>query len=326
MTNIEAKDIRNSRGLYSVKNNSEQAIKASSSAGVAYGISRYGADNGFYICGCIYDVESSVAKHILIPPEENKDKLTMLQGSKYIQSITADCMKKINTLEADKKLIFFGTPCQVAAVKKLLKKKSMKNVVLVDLICHGVPSYHLWKKYVDDIDSKYNTGKKPTVAFRDKTSNWHRRCIKLKGNGNIYVNTEKKDDFYAFFRRGICDMSACSDCPYREKSSADIRIGDYWGKKFQNSKTPVSMAIANTCVGDEIMNLLKKENCVIEKQNLEEYWQIQAPYNLKQSLYHNEVIKALQNETLSLHELRKKYCKYYDILEFFEKIRAKLNI
>lgn len=325
MTNIESKDIENANGLYSVKNNSEQAIKASSTAGVGYAITQYGAKNGFYISGCIYDVESSTAKHILISPEENKDKLIMLQGSKYIQSITADCMKEINALDADEKLIFFGTPCQVAAVRKLINKKSMKNVVLVDLICHGVPSYHLWKKYIEDIDSKHNIGKKPIVAFRDKTSDWHRRCIKLKGNGNVYLNTEKKDDFYAFFRRGICDMRACSDCPYREKSSADIRIGDYWGKKFQNSKNPVSMVITNTYVGDEILNSLKKENCIIEKQRLEEYWQIQAPYNLKQSLYHNEVIKALQNQTMPLHKLRKKYCGYYDILEFFERLRAKIN-
>ena len=111
---------------------------------------------------------------------------------------------------------------------------------------------------------------------------------------------------------------------HREKSSADIRIGDYWGKKFQNSKNPVSMVITNTYVGDEILNSLKKENCIIEKQRLEEYWQIQAPYNLNQSLYHNEVIKALQNHTMPLHKLRKKYWGYYDILEFFERLRAKL--
>ena len=324
MTNINALAIQNACGLYSVKNKSEQAIKASSSAGVGYSLSQFGIKNEYYICGCIYDHKYSEARHILIYPDEI-DKIKMLQGSKYIQSITSDVLKDIYNMTAENKLIFFGTPCQVAAVRKLLQGKSMQNVILVDLICHGVPTYHLWEKYIKDIDKTYSTGLNPYVFFRSRTKNWHKRHIKIFGNGNTYLKSERKDNFYALFRRGIVDMQSCSECPYREKSSADLRIGDYWGQKFQDSVSPVSMVIANTKVGYELLNKLEMENCIIERQELDDYWKIQAPYNLKQSLYRKEIITALQDKDKSLHKLRNKYCKYYDIFEFLETAKAKFE-
>lgn len=323
MNVVDAPEVKNSLGLYSVTNQSKQAEMASSSGGVGYAVSQFGIKNGYYVCGCSYDRETSSAKHILISPKE-ASKITMLQGSKYIQSSTADALKKIKNMSSDDKLIFFGTPCQVAAVRKVVKK-SLKNVIFVDLICHGVPTYHLWAKYIEEIDKKYCIGKNPEVFFRDKTENWHRRKIKIQGNGKTYLNSERKDDFYAFFRRGICDMKACSECPYREKSSADLRIGDYWGTRFKNDKNPVSMVIANTSVGYELLSQLKNENCTVEKQNLQEYWSVQHPYNLKQILYREEIISELQNKEKSLHELRNKYCKYYDLLEFFEGLKAKAD-
>lgn len=324
MTNINSKEVCNSYGLYSVKNKSEQAMNFSSSAGVGYAISKFGIKNGYHICGCIYDKNNSTARHILIHPDEN-NKIKLLQGSKYLQSLTADAFKEINNMTSDEKLIFFGTPCQVAAIRKMINCKSMTNVVLVDLICHGVPTYHLWKKYLEDINKRYSTGVNPDVLFRIKTKNWHKRFIKIYGNENRYIKSEKKDDFYAFFRRSICDMKACSECPYREKSSADLRIGDYWGKKFMNSDSPVSMVIANTKAGTELLSILKTEKCVFESQNLEDYWKVQAPYNLKNSLYRNEIISSLKNSKKSLHKLRKKYCKYYDIFEFLEFVKSKLD-
>ena len=119
-------------------------------------------------------------------------------------------------------------------------------------------------------------------------------------------------------------MNSCSECPYREKSSADIRIGDYWGRKFNNSESPVSMVIANTQLGVDLLSNLKEEGCVIEKQDLQEFWKVQAPYNLRQSLYRTEIIHSLKNGRTSLHKLRKKYCKYYDVYEVLERTKAKL--
>lgn len=323
MTDISAQPIKNSVELYSVKSKSVEVLKKSSSGGVAYEVALNLIDEGYSVCGCIYDNEDNIAKHIWIVSDE-KEKLALLQGSKYIQSRTSEALKQTAEKTKENKIVFFGTPCQVAAVDKLLQKKGLRErALLVDLICHGVPTSYLWEKYLREIDKSYGTGKHPEVLFRSKEHEWRLRLLLVKGNGHVYKRDERKDDFYAFFRRGLCDMKACSDCPYRERSSADLRIGDYWGERFVNDKQGVSMVIANTDEGAALIKRLKKNGvCQIKTHDLEEYWSVQYPYNPKYPLVREKLIEELRNDKVSLHSLRRKYCSYYDRVEFVYSIAA----
>ncbi len=316
MTRVAATDMKESVGLYSAKSNSSQVLKASSSGGVAHELSKIFGDSGAYVCGCAYDSDEKAAKHIIIEPDR-QDKLSLLQGSKYIQSITQDIMGDIIDISEKNKLIFFGTPCQCAAVDKLCKKHNTRdNVYIVDLICHGVPSYYLWSKYLKDLNSQYGIGTNPEVSFRCNDGKWNLRTIAVRGNGVVHKEKERKDAFYAFFRRGLCDMHSCSECPYRERSSADLRIGDYWGQRFKDDKEGVSMIIANNHRGAELVSMLQNDNaCIISEFPLEEYWKIQAPYNLNPSLMRERIIKELKDDNRTIDEMRKEYCKYYDIRE-----------
>lgn len=321
MTEISAPDMKKSQSLYSVKSHSEQTLKKSSSGGVAHEIASYLLDEGYAICGCMYDTETNSAKHIWIMPGE-KDKLSLLQGSKYIPSVTADSMKSLVSIAKGYKIVFFGTPCQAAAVDKILRKKNLRNqAIIVDLICHGVPSYFLWDKYLSELNKKHGTGDHPAVIFRSKEREWRRRLLLVDGNGQVYKNEEHKDDFYAFFRRGLCDMESCSDCPYRERSAADLRIGDYWGDKFLKDKQGVSMVITNTDCGSQVIKqLVQKQRCHVEKQELSEYWSVQYPYNPQRPLIREQLIDELKNKDADLHKLRRRYCMYYDQVEKISRI------
>lgn len=316
MTNIIAPQMKESKALYSVKSRSEQVLKMSSSGGVGHEIASELLANGYAVCGCTYDTSDNSAKHIWIMPGED-DKLSLLQGSKYIQSISAEAMKQIVEIAKKTKIVFFGTPCQAAAVDKILRKKDLRaQAIIVDLICHGVPSYFLWDKYLSDFDKKYGTGDHPAVLFRSQGRKWRQRLLRIDGNGKVYTKEERKDDFYAFFRRGLCDMKSCFDCPYRERSSADLRIGDYWGDKFAHDKQGVSMVIANTAKGDDLVNLLEnRKACDVSCQNLSEYWSVQSPYNQSRPLIQERLIAELKDNNIDLHILRKKYCTYYDFRE-----------
>ena len=319
MTQIKAPEMKNSVALYSVKSNSDETLKKSSSGGVGHELAFQLLNSGYAVCGCVYETETNSAKHIWVTPDE-KEKLSLFQGSKYIQSNTAEAINEIDDVARKYKLAFFGTPCQAAAMDKILSKKSVrKDAVIVDLICHGVPSYHLWDKYLLDINKKCGVGENPEVLFRGEESDWHRRMLQVTGNGEAYTRTEQKDDFYAFFRRGLCDMTTCFDCPYRERSGADLRIGDYWGNKFINDKQGVSMVIANTDAGKEFVDGLNKV-CNITEQDLDEYWSVQCPYNQHKPLIREQLIEELKDEHSDLHELRKKYCSYYDWFEKFTNI------
>lgn len=313
MINIVAPQIENSKSLYAIKSKNKEVLKVSSSGGVGHEISKKLQDEDYYISGCMYDSIDKCAKHILIKPEE-KNKLSLLQGSKYIQSISSNVMREISNLSKKDKLVFFGTPCQVAALDKLLKKKETRgNCILVDLICHGVPSDYLWKKYLMEMDKKFNVGKKPKVIFRDKINEWRKRLITIEGKNKISIK-ENQDDFYAFFRRGLCYMEACSDCPYRERSSADVRIGDYWGNRYINDKEGVSMVITNTLEGEKLVSELKN-NCEIIQNELSEYWTVQYPYNPQRPTIREELIVQLKDNKKSFGQLRKEYCSYYDFKE-----------
>ena len=316
MTRVSAPTLCTSKGLYSAKSASSDVLKKSSSGGVAHELSKIFNKDNAYVCGCVYDSTNNSAQHIIISPNE-PENLALLQGSKYIQSCSQKALTEIKSITKENKLIFFGTPCQCAAVDKLCQKyHTRENVYIVDLICHGVPSAYLFNKYLNDLNDKYKTGKAPTVLFRSNEGKKNERTIVVSGNGVTHRETEKKDDFYAFFRRGLCDMRSCYDCPYRQKSAADLRIGDYWGTRFKNDSDGVSMIIAVTDKGNELVSMLKNNNsCSINQYPLDEYWSIQAPYNHSPSLFREKIISEFKENHRSLSDMRKEYCSYYDARE-----------
>ena len=320
MNRVTAPHMQDSQGLYAVKSGSDAVLRSSSSGGVGYELASRLLDEGYAVCGCMYDSSTNSAKHIWIYPDET-EKLSLLQGSKYIQSISSEALSQICDVAKSYKIAFFGTPCQVAGVDKLLRKKNLRDkAALIDLICHGVPTQHLWNKYLAELDKWFGIGQNPDVSFRNKELAWRERQIVIQGNESSYKKEEKKDDFYAFFRRGLCDMPSCSDCPYREHSASDLRIGDYWGERFLDDKQGVSMVIANTLYGKQLIEQLKqKQLCQVDEYNLEEYWTVQYPYNQPRPLIRERLIEELKSHSTSLHALRKKYCSYYDKYERLNK-------
>lgn len=313
---ITAPYIRASRKLYAVKSVCQSVLKSASSGGVGWELASAANSEGAWVCGCVYDAAANAARHILISPDEG-EKLPLLRGSKYIQSISADALVQISRLPKDAKLYFFGTPCQCAAVDKLLcSRKYRENAVIVEVICHGVPSHLLWERYLREVDRDHGTGSHPNVIFRRKDLGWRNRKISISGNGARYEKNEITDDFYAIFRRGLCDMRTCFDCPYRERSGADIRMGDYWGPRFEKDKTGVSMVIANTVRGQEVVEaLLHSGACSVQEYPLEEYWTVQYPYNHPVPVFRQELIDALRRGDRSVSQLRREYCSSYDMDE-----------
>jgi len=312
--------------LSSVKSKDTKVLKYSSSGGVGYEIARFCNKNEMYVSGSAYNTQNNCAEHILIEPC-HEEELTLLQGSKYIQSISENVLKEIRQLEEGKQLAFFGTPCQTAGVDKVLRIMGRRNeAILVDLICHGVPSRFLWRKYIKDAKHKYKIGDHPKVLFRNPDNEWRKMTMVLKGNGHKYKKGEKRDDFYAFFRRGLCYMKTCYDCPYREKTAADIRIGDYWGARFSDDKTGVSMVIVNTERGKSLLNELENTGRIATAyHDLQEYWDVQYPYNPKVPVFREQLINKLKIADMHLSDLRQDYCTSYDIAEKLNTFKVKIK-
>lgn len=299
--------------LYAVKSNSDDVLKTSSSGGFAYELSKYYLDRGYDIFGCIYNSEIYEAEHIKVT-EIEQQKLMLLSGSKYIQSNTANIFDKILK---SKKGIFIGTPCQASAVDKFLKlNKKREHFIIIDLICHGVPSYNMFSKYLDYIKTETAVKSIGSVIFRWKKKGWRERYIYITdlARKNFYCKEQHKDLFYKFFLLGHCYMQSCFECNYRKNTSADIRIGDYWGPKYRNDKTGISMIIAHTQVGKEIIEGVKQNNIVkITEQPIEDYFKYQDCNNPIIPVFYDELQKSLSNSDINLSEISLKYCNRYFI-------------
>ena len=74
-------------------------------------------------------------------------------------------------LEKGTMVCFTGTPCQISGLLNFLGKE-YENLITIDMICKGVPSPKLWKKYVDFQEKKYKS-KIKKVSFRKKTYGYH---------------------------------------------------------------------------------------------------------------------------------------------------------
>lgn len=288
-----------------------EVLQTSSSGGIGYKISKLLCEEGYDVIGCIYDNEKREAIHKIIRAGKTEE-LHIFQGSKYLQSNIANVIKELgNNIE---KAVVFGTPCQISGIDRLLKLKGKRdNFILVDLICYGVPSQNLWEKYIKEGSQKYGYDLFPYVEFRYKPKGWRKRYIRLSGNGKTYICIDRKDLFYRFFLLRHCFAPSCYECNYRITSAADIRIGDYWGPRFKNFKKGVSMVIAMTSVGEEVLQWLYRLNRIeLQQMNCEEYWTVQCPENPIKPVFYNKLMDELRNDSISLKEIADKYCKGFE--------------
>ena len=136
-----------------------------------------------------------------------------LQKSKYLEAEMGDVIISIrNSLDSGKKVLFTGTPCQAAGVRKIFG--SHPNLVICDFICHGVCSSAWYEKYIVAMESKYGARVKD-VQFRSKAHGWRLYCMKIDfSNGRTYLKTQYSDPYYIDFFKNRHLRTNCYSCNY----------------------------------------------------------------------------------------------------------------
>ncbi len=237
----------------------DEVRSLSSSGGVFTLAANAVLDKGGYVCGAAFDDNMSL-NHIII---NSKDQLQRLRGSKYVQSSINTAYREIEALLKEKKpVLFTGTPCQAAGLKAYLNK-DYDELFIIDIICHGVPSQELFKKYLKEISA----GERPVnVNFRDKRFGWLCESIRVEfESGREYVNTFKNGDFYEFaFHRNIGLRKSCGECGFAVfPRQGDISVGDFWGvsrydKSMTDHKGP-SLVFINNEKGQRLFDMISGE-------------------------------------------------------------------
>lgn len=245
--------------------NREQA-KKSASGGIFAAIAKKIIEDNGVVFGAAFD-ESWNVRHIEVTTLE---ELIKLQGSKYTQSLIDDTYKRAKEiLQTGRKVLYSGTPCQIAGLKQYLNKE-FDNLLTIDIVCHGVPNNKMFKEYINILENK-NSGKLRCFNFRDKENGWGI-------NGSAYIELENgksikrriwqsASSYMYYFSKGWIYRENCYSCKYANSHRpGDITLGDYWGiekehpellgKGGWNESEGISVVIANTEKGLSLLGLM----------------------------------------------------------------------
>lgn len=198
----------------------------SSSGGMFNLFANHIIDKGGIVFGVVFDDDFS-AHHVGI---EKKDELYKFLGSKYLQSRTENTYSEAKTnLDKGRIVLYSGTSCQITGLKNFLRK-DYDNLYTVDVLCHGVPSPKVWKKYIAEQEKNYGKSVKQPY-FRSKDTGWKRYALKLEfSDSSSYVKTHPKDPYMQMFLGNTCIRPSCHDCKFKAlERDSDITIGDAWG-------------------------------------------------------------------------------------------------
>jgi len=252
---------------YAAWSKDEEDYRTSTSGGAASVLTQHVLSKGGVVYGCamLPDIE---VKHIRI---DNPEDAWKLKGSKYVQSNIIEVIPSLKKDVKDGRLtLFIGTPCQVAAIKKIFKAQP-DNLLLVDLICHGVPSLEILRRHVHKV---VDCPHYDNIIFRESSS----ILVLVVEDGRIvyrrpFNQPRYKDWYINSFFDGYTYRDSCYSCQYAcPKRISDITIGDFWGlgKSFPADEIPphpygCSVILPNTPKGKDTIQLISPKINLYER-------------------------------------------------------------
>lgn len=278
--------------VYATIAKDKKVLTASNSGGFFSVAALHVLKNGGYVCGAVMDYNLEVV-HVVTNKVNDLEKL---QGSKYVQSKTEHIYKPIKKYLAEGKTVLFsGTGCQVAGLRTFLGK-DYEGLITVEVVCHGVPSPGLYRKYLNWLSDK-NGNKVESYKFRSK----HKRPTGEHSeffytvNGKLLTGRSLEDPYYGSFLQGRTLRESCYNCQFKGKSRvADFTIGDFWGIEKFHKNFPTghgtSMVMVNTDKGKTFFD------------------------GIKGSLFYE--VSTYEAASCVNHSLEKTGCKFSQVIDF----------
>lgn len=237
----------------------------STSGGLSFGLSEAFVKKGEYFVGVEWDPVNNIAKHTIT----NKiSELPKYQGSKYSHSDVGNVYADIkNLLNDGHRVLFSGTPCQIAGLKAFLHKE-YESLYTVGLVCHGVPSRKALRERISEIENK-SGAKVIDYLSRVKTPDQY-----LSSSQYTLDNGQKKqisifqDYFYRLFVTNYGLRPNCFNCQYALSTRVeDITISDFWGYsplslKYRDYKRGTSLVLLNNVKGKELFDSINDNLCI----------------------------------------------------------------
>ena len=287
-------DLKTIKKCFAAVNRDKQVLHDSSSGGV---FSEYAKviirDYHGVVYGC--SMEKMVPKHVRV---DNTNDIYRLRKSKYVQSEIGNTYQDVKKdLTDGKTVLFSGTPCQIAGLKLFLGYDHPR-LYCIDIICHGVPSYEMFKSNIESIEASdeiniidYYFRKRPNIESIEKYGGdkylYYYSYVRSDGTEGYREAPYYYDKYYKDFMECKNYNDICYVCPFsRDERIGDITIGDYhWATQHHDSLREIvkGKSFSISCV---LINSEKGEELINRTQNNIDYletkfeWIAERNYNL----------------------------------------------
>lgn len=208
---------------YIIRYKNAEIVEESTSGGAFTAFATFLLNNGYVVYGAGYDDDMQVVCKEALKLTDLKE----MRGSKFVQSNLGNIFQTIKRqLKEDQKILFTGTPCQVAGLISYLGGKP-ENLICIDFVCRGVPSPGLWKNYVDMMEKTYGS-KMVGARFKHKTYGYHGTTMKVDfANGKTWYGSGRVDPMMKAFVTEMASRPSCHICAFKGvERQSDVTMFD----------------------------------------------------------------------------------------------------
>ncbi len=241
------------------------SVKAESTSGGAFTAIVDGwCDENYVIFGAI--AKELKVYHGFIT---DKTELYKFRKSKYSQSNIGDSFKQVKSFLKDgKKVLFSGTPCQIAGLRNYLGNTDIQALLTVEVICEGVPTPHFMQRYAEYIKKKHGAD----IEFLDyrhknmrkKSGKWDFEVMNtVLKNGKSFKKDRWFNPFWSVWLNHLMSRPGCYNCKFTNTDRvADISLGDLWGvhlycPELYGRNGGASLIVCNSKKGKEALEAAK---------------------------------------------------------------------
>ncbi len=241
--------------------NPDAGVRAKSSSGGVFSmLAEATLGSGGTVYGAAFDGEGRVV-HVRVTGPAGLERI---RGSKYVYSSTGSAMTQaLADLEQGRPVLFSGTPCQVAAMRKRVGEN--QRLLLVEVVCHGAPEPRYWERYLAEFchDNRHTPADIRSINFRDKSTGWRGYSFTVGfTDGSKASQRAAENPYMRAFIHNFTLRKACFRCPFKypDGSAADITLGDFWGIESVapeiDNNLGTTIVIARTRHGEDAISLL----------------------------------------------------------------------
>lgn len=269
-----AKDFLAEPDVFAARCASDALRMVSASGGAFTMLAERTIRNGGVVFGARWNADFTAAVHDWT---ETLEGLAAFRGSRYLQSRVGGAFAKAREfLRAGREVMFTGTPCQIAGLRRALRG-DFPNLLAVDIACHSAPSPKVWRAFFAALREREKIAGTPTdVLFRkkvfdEKRGAWNCAMFSVEtAAGTAFRAPLYATPFGKGFNRGLFSRPSCAECPAKNRASgSDVTLGDFWGaeKYFPDLKSSegLSVVICNTERGRAAFDAVKSGFRILRK-------------------------------------------------------------